>query len=223
MLPALPTGMQSASSGSPSSSRTSNAAVFWPSIRNGLTELTSSIGWLLGELADELERLVEVAAQRDHARAVHQRLGELAGRDLALGDDHRAAQPGARRVGGGARGGVAGRGADHRLGALAHGAARRRTVIPRSLNEPVGFAPSNFSQTSAPTRSESARRVARAASSPRCRRHDRDRPARTAGGRGSARSGRACGLSSNSSSITRIARGARAQEVELARSARSAA
>ena len=43
-LPALPTGMQSASS-SPSSSRTSNAAVFWPSSRNGLTLLTSPIGW----------------------------------------------------------------------------------------------------------------------------------------------------------------------------------
>ena len=40
---------------------------------------------LVGELADELERLVEVAAQRDDPRAVHERLGELAGRDLALG------------------------------------------------------------------------------------------------------------------------------------------
>ncbi len=45
MLPALPTGIASASGGSPSSSQTSNAAVFWPSIRYGLTELTSSTGW----------------------------------------------------------------------------------------------------------------------------------------------------------------------------------
>ena len=44
MLPALPTGMQSASS-SPISSTISNDAVFWPSSRNGLTELTSAIGW----------------------------------------------------------------------------------------------------------------------------------------------------------------------------------
>ena len=44
MLPALPTGMHSASI-SPSSSRISNAAVFWPSRRNGLTQLTSAIGW----------------------------------------------------------------------------------------------------------------------------------------------------------------------------------
>ena len=34
-------------------------------------------------------------------------------------------------------------------------AADTAHVIPRSLNEPVGFAPSNFSHTSAPTRSDS--------------------------------------------------------------------
>src|SRR5215212_8992337 len=44
MLPALPTGMHSASI-SPISSAISNDAVFCPSRRNGLTELTSAIGW----------------------------------------------------------------------------------------------------------------------------------------------------------------------------------
>ena len=34
-------------------------------------------------------------------------------------------------------------------------AAETAQVIPRSLNEPVGFRPSSFSQTSAPTRSDS--------------------------------------------------------------------
>jgi hypothetical protein len=34
-------------------------------------------------------------------------------------------------------------------------AALMATVMPRSLNEPVGFAPSIFSHTSAPTRSDS--------------------------------------------------------------------
>ena len=43
MLPALPTGMESASI-SPSSSTISKAAVFCPSRRNGLTEFTSAIG-----------------------------------------------------------------------------------------------------------------------------------------------------------------------------------
>ena len=132
MLPALPTGMQSTSGASPSWSQTSNAAVFWPSIRYSFTELTSAIGCRLGQLAHERQRLVEVAAQRDHARAVHQRLGELAGGDLPLGHDHRAAQPGARGVGGGARGRVAGRGADHRLGALAD----RRATPRRSCRGP---------------------------------------------------------------------------------------
>ena len=70
---------------------------------------------LLGELADDRQGVVEVALQGDDAGAVHQRLGELADRDLALRDDHRAAHAGARGVGGGAGRGVAGRGADHRL------------------------------------------------------------------------------------------------------------
>ena len=73
----------------------------------------------LDDLLHELQRLVEVAAQRDHARAVHHRLGELAARDLALRDDHRAAHARARGVGGRARGRVARRGADDRLRPLA--------------------------------------------------------------------------------------------------------
>ena len=44
MLPALPTGIARTSGTRPRSSQTSNAAVFWPSIRNRLTELTSVIG-----------------------------------------------------------------------------------------------------------------------------------------------------------------------------------
>jgi hypothetical protein len=43
MFPALPTGMASASI-DPISSAISIEAVFWPSSRNGLTELTSAIG-----------------------------------------------------------------------------------------------------------------------------------------------------------------------------------
>ena len=43
-MPAFPTGMQSTSGASPSTSTTSKAAVFWPSIRYSLTELTSDTG-----------------------------------------------------------------------------------------------------------------------------------------------------------------------------------
>ena len=87
-----------------------------------------------GELAHELERLVEVAAQGDDARAVHERLGELAGGDLALRHDHRAAQAGTRCVGGQAGSGVARRGADDRLGPAAHRVghrARHAAVLER--------------------------------------------------------------------------------------------
>ena len=43
-FPAFPTGIDSASR-SGSTSASSNAAVFWPSSRSGLTELTSATGW----------------------------------------------------------------------------------------------------------------------------------------------------------------------------------
>ncbi len=46
MFPALPTGMARTSGASPSSSTTSKAAVFWPSIRLGLTLLTRVTGWV---------------------------------------------------------------------------------------------------------------------------------------------------------------------------------
>jgi len=46
MLPALPTGIARKSGASPSWSTISKAAVFCPSIRYGLTELTSVIGCL---------------------------------------------------------------------------------------------------------------------------------------------------------------------------------
>ncbi len=123
MLPALPTGMQSASRPPSRSSCISNAAVFWPSMRNSLIELTSTIGCDFDQLANELECLVEIARQRDDPGAVDQCLGHLAFGDLAVGDDHRTGDARARRVSSGAAGGVAGGGANHRLRAVAH---RRR-------------------------------------------------------------------------------------------------
>ena len=214
-MPALPTGMHSASI-SPSASSISNAAVFWPSRRNGLTRVDERDRVALGELAHELERLVEVAAQGDHPRAVHQRLGELAGGDLALRDDHRAGQAGAGGVGGGARGGVAGGRADRRPRRPRAPRADTAQVIPRSLNEPVGFAPSIFSHTSAPARSDTPlgqheRRRAL------LQRDDRVVRARTAAARGSARSGPWLG------ELLVDARGSRAARSARRPSARSAA
>ncbi len=125
MLPALPTGMHSASSSAVEGLvdlERGRLLAFDAELVDRVDE-HDRVG--VGQLAHERERLVEVALERDHARAVHQRLRHLALRDLALGHDHRAGDARARRVRGGARGGVAGRGADHRLGAFAHGGRDR--------------------------------------------------------------------------------------------------
>ena len=86
MLPALPTGMARMSGARPRSSQISNAAVFWPSRRNGLTELTRVTGWSSCSASARTiaERLVEVAVDGDDPRPGHQRLEQLADRDLAL-------------------------------------------------------------------------------------------------------------------------------------------
>ena len=130
MLPALPTGRQCTSGASPSSSTISKAAVFWPCSRSGLTELTRATGILGGQLPGQLQAVVEVAVHLQQLGPVHQRLGQLADGDLAAGHQHRAGEPGPGRVGGGARAGVAGRRADHRLGAGAGGHADRHRHAP---------------------------------------------------------------------------------------------
>ena len=143
MLPPLPTGSETQSGIPPSCSTTSNAAVFWPSSRYGLTEFRSAIGAALDELSHEPQRVVEVALHRDDARAADLGLGELPARDRALGQDDR--QP------------DAGRGRSMRpptptcclstrtpLVAPSSSAFDTATVIPRSLNDPVGLAPSYF-------------------------------------------------------------------------------
>ena len=78
---------------------------------------------------------------RQRPRAVGQRLRELAERDLARGDEDQRREPACARVG-------RERGADV-LPVDAQATARApmrtacvtATVIPRSLNEPVGFSP----------------------------------------------------------------------------------
>ena len=98
MLPALPTGRQWMSGASPRASTTWNAAVFWPSMRAGLTELTKLDGVGLGELARQGEAVVEVAVDLQQRRAVRDGLAQLAHRDLAVGHEHAAGQFGLRGV-----------------------------------------------------------------------------------------------------------------------------
>ena len=82
-------------------------------------------GVVLGELAGQLQAVVEVALDLQQPCAVRQRLRHLAERDLALRHQHGADHPGAHGVGGGGRAGVAGRRADDRVGALLSGLGDR--------------------------------------------------------------------------------------------------
>ncbi len=108
----------------------------------------------LPQLAHDAQRVVEAAADRHDLRAVDQRLRELAQRDVTVGDDdgreHPARVPRTRP-----------RDADvfpvdaHTTTLAPSSAAFEIAIVmPRSLNEPVGFEPSTFSITRAPTASE---------------------------------------------------------------------
>ena len=91
----------------------------------------------LGEVAREVERRVEVALDLEHPGAVHEGRRHLAHRDLALGHEDRAREPGLRRVGGGRRRRVAGGGAHDRLRALLR-CLRDRERHPTVLERPGG-------------------------------------------------------------------------------------
>ncbi len=90
-LPALPTGMQSASGRAAEVLDDLERRRLLTLEPEGVDRVDERDRVLVAELAHERERLVEVAAQRDDARAVHERLGELARRDAPVGHDHRAA------------------------------------------------------------------------------------------------------------------------------------
>ena len=140
MLPALPTGRQCTSGARPSASTISNAAVFWPSMRTGLTELTSATRRVVGgDLAGQFQAVVEVAVDLQDLGAVHDGLRQLAHRDLALRDQHRA---------GDARRGPRRRRPTPRCCRWTRtaracwpraSASVTAIVMPRSLNEPVGL------------------------------------------------------------------------------------
>ncbi len=155
-MPALPTGMKWKSGASPSTSTTSKAAVFWPSMRSLLTEFTRCTGYLSASSRAMLEAVVEVALHLQQLRVVGDRLAELAHRDLALRYQHRGRDAGVGRVGRRTLADVLP--VEAQITALAPCSMALETaiVIPRSLKEPVGFMPSNFTQTRAPVRDDSA-------------------------------------------------------------------
>ena len=119
MLPALPTGMASTSGARPRSSQISKAAVFWPSRRNGLTELTSVTGWSscsasARTIPSAWSKLPSMATTRAPAMSAW---SSLPVGDLALRQDDDDLEPGGRAVRRGRGRGVAGRGAHDRPGA----------------------------------------------------------------------------------------------------------
>ena len=125
MLPALPTGSTCTSGASPRKSTISKARGLLALEPHRVHRVHQRDRVVVGQPAGEPQAVVEVAADHDHLGAVHDRLGELAGRDLALRHQHQRLDPGPGGVRRHRRGGVAGRGADHRLGALADGDGER--------------------------------------------------------------------------------------------------
>ena len=154
MLPALPTGMHSASRLPSSASWISNAAVFWPSIRNSLTELTSTIGCApvsSRTSSSARSKLPFSSITRAPCTSVWAILpcailpsGTITAQRSPARPAYAAALAAVLPV-------------EAQITALAPSRTDADTahVIPRSLNEPVGLAPSSFRRTVAPTSSES--------------------------------------------------------------------
>src|SRR6478736_4101468 len=131
MLPALPTGRQCTSGASPSASTTSNAAVFWPSSRSLLTELTSATGYSAASLRTISRQSSKLPSTWSSLAPCTSACTILPIAILPLGTITAQSRP-ARAA-----------------------ASVTATVIPRSLNDPVGLAPSTLRYTSQPVLSDS--------------------------------------------------------------------
>ena len=147
MFPAFPTGMHSHSGASPSASQTSNAAVFCPSMRCGLTLFTSVVPPALAssrERASASSKLPRTATTRAPNAIACDSFPSAtcpAGSTTAQRRPARAAYAAADAA-------VFPVEAQSTAVAPSSIAFATATTIPRSLNEPVGFAPSTFSQIS---------------------------------------------------------------------------
>jgi hypothetical protein len=153
MLPALPTGMHNASRSPPSSSTSSKAAVFCPSSRNGLTLLTSAIGWLAHNSrtsASAWSKLPRSAITRAPCISAWASLPVAI---LPSGTITAPRRP-ARAAYAAALAAVLPVDAQITAWAPSRTAALTAQVMPRSLNDPVGLAPSIFSHTSQPASSD---------------------------------------------------------------------
>src|SRR3954452_6866698 len=153
MLPALPTGMHSTSGGSPKASQTSNAAVFCPSIRYSLTELTKEIGCLDASSRTSVSAWSKLPRNATTRAPCMSACASFPAAIFPSGTMTAPRRP-ARAAYAAALAAVLPVDAHNTASAPSPTAADTATVMPRSLNDPVGFAPSTFSHTSDPTRSD---------------------------------------------------------------------
>src|ERR1035437_7430126 len=150
MLPALPTGRQWISGASDLTSTISKAAVFWPSIRAGLTELTSSTGYASASLRARVRQSSKLPSTCSNVAPWATAWLSLPIAILPSGTSTPHVMSAL----------VAWAAADAlvlpveaQITALApcRAATDIAAVMPRSLNDPVGLTPSYLTKTSAPT------------------------------------------------------------------------
>ncbi len=158
MFPALPTGMQCTVGASPSAATISNAAVFWPSMRTGLTELTTSTPGCSPSSRTMSSASSNVPVTGTTRAPWISACASLPSAIWPAGSTTAHSRP-ARAAYAAADADVLPVDAQITTLAPCSTAFDTAIVIPRSLNDPVGFAPSTFSSTRA-TPARSARRGA---------------------------------------------------------------
>src|SRR5215211_3029069 len=154
MLPALPTGRTRAVGGLLRASQTSNAAVFWPSMRSGFTELTRATSPSSSAARRERRRASSKLPSIWTISAPWARTWTaLPSAILPAGTTTKHFMPALAEYAE-AEAAVLPVEAQTLARLPAATALERATVMPRSLKEAVGFIPSNFKKRRAPALSE---------------------------------------------------------------------
>src|SRR5215475_10422487 len=153
MLPAFPTGRQCTSGASPRASTISKAAVFWPCSRSGFTELTSSTGYSLASLRASSRQSSKLPSTCSSFAPCTSACASFPSAILPRGTRTAHVRP-ARAAYAAALALVLPVEAQMTAVAPRAAAMLTATVMPRSLNDPVGLAPSTFRYTSHPVRAD---------------------------------------------------------------------
>src|SRR5215472_11856570 len=154
MLPAFPTGRQCTSGASPRASTISKAAVFWPSSRSGFTELTRATGYSLASLRTSSRQSSKLPSTCSSCAPCASAWASLPSAILPFGTRTAQRRP-ARAAYAAALADVLPVDAQITVRAPRAAASVTATVMPRSLNEPVGLLPSTLRYTEQPVSSDS--------------------------------------------------------------------